>query len=86
MAVARETLRSWFYRPWFLATLAAALSATLLMTASLFLAMHQVEQRESQEMNAQASVSSPGLNSYSGSYAKASTIWKPSPCVAAMMK
>ncbi|MGB5827899.1 MAG: EAL domain-containing protein [Pseudomonas mandelii] len=53
MAVARETLRSWFYRPWFLATLAAALSATLLMTASLFLAMHQVEQRESQEMNAQ---------------------------------
>ena len=53
MAVARETLRSWFYRPWFLAMLAAALSATLLITGSLFVAMHQVEQNESQEMNAQ---------------------------------
>jgi sensor c-di-GMP phosphodiesterase-like protein len=53
MAAARETLRSWFYRPWFLAILAAALSATLLMTGSLFVAMHQVEQNESGEMNAQ---------------------------------
>ncbi|QAY83279.1 EAL domain-containing protein [Pseudomonas arsenicoxydans] len=53
MAVARETLRSWFYRPWFLAILAAALSATLLMAGSLFVAMHQVEQSESEEMNAQ---------------------------------
>ena len=53
MTAARERLRSWFYRPWFLATLAAALSATLLMTGSLFIAMHQVEYNESQEMNAQ---------------------------------
>jgi len=53
MAVARETLRRWFYRPWFLAILAAALSATLLMAGSLFVAMHQVEQDESREMNAQ---------------------------------
>lgn len=53
MTAARERLRSWFYRPWFLATLAAALSATLLMTGSLFIAMHQVEDNESQEMNAQ---------------------------------
>ena len=53
MAAARETLRSWFYRPWFLAILAAALSATLLMAGSLFVAMHQVEQNESEEMNAQ---------------------------------
>jgi sensor c-di-GMP phosphodiesterase-like protein len=53
MTAAREKLRSWFYRPWFLATLAAALSATLLMTGSLFIAMHQVEDNESQEMNAQ---------------------------------
>ncbi|MBN3863235.1 EAL domain-containing protein [Pseudomonas frederiksbergensis] len=53
MTAARERLRSWFYRPWFLATLAAALSATLLMTGSLFVAMHQVEDNESQEMNAQ---------------------------------
>lgn len=53
MTAARERLRSWFYRPWFLAALAAALSATLLMTGSLFVAMHQVEYNESQEMNAQ---------------------------------
>ncbi|PWK39100.1 sensor c-di-GMP phosphodiesterase-like protein [Pseudomonas sp. OV226] len=53
MAVARETLRSWFYRPWFLAMLAAVLSAAILMAGSLFVAMHQVEQSESEEMNAQ---------------------------------
>jgi sensor c-di-GMP phosphodiesterase-like protein len=53
MTAARERLRSWFYRPWFLAVLAAALGATLLMTGSLFVAMHQVEYNESQEMNAQ---------------------------------
>jgi sensor c-di-GMP phosphodiesterase-like protein len=53
MAAARETLRSWFYRPWFLAMLAAALSATLLMVGSLFVAINQVEQNESREMNAQ---------------------------------
>ncbi|MGF6111350.1 EAL domain-containing protein [Pseudomonas sp. ADAK2] len=53
MPAARERLRSWFYRPLFLAMLAAALSATLLMAGSLFIAMHQVEQNESREMNAQ---------------------------------
>jgi len=49
MTAARETLRSWFFRPWFLAMLAAALSATLLMAGSLYVAMHQVEQSESEE-------------------------------------
>ncbi|SEF03705.1 MULTISPECIES: EAL domain-containing protein [Pseudomonas] len=53
MTAARETLRSWFYRPWFLAMLAAALSSVLLLALSLFVAMHQIEQNESQEMNAQ---------------------------------
>lgn len=53
MPAARERLHSWFYRPWFLAMLATALSATLLTVGSLFVAMHQVEQNESQEMNAQ---------------------------------
>ncbi|MVV47227.1 EAL domain-containing protein [Pseudomonas sp. PB120] len=53
MTAARETLRSWFYRPWFLAMMAAVFSTTLLMAGSFFIAMHQVEQNESQEMNAQ---------------------------------
>jgi len=53
MTAARETLRSWFYRPWFLAMLAAVLSAGLLMAAFMFLAIHQVQQNESGEMNAQ---------------------------------
>lgn len=53
MPAARERLRSWFYRPWFLAMLAAVLSATLMMAGSLFVAVHQVEQNESLEMNAQ---------------------------------
>ncbi|MGH8385730.1 MAG: EAL domain-containing protein [Pseudomonas sp.] len=53
MPVARATFRSWFYRPWFLAMLAAVLSATLMMTGSYFVAIHQVKQHESSEMNAQ---------------------------------
>ncbi|KII30588.1 diguanylate phosphodiesterase [Pseudomonas fluorescens] len=53
MTAARVRIRSWFYRPWFLAMLAAALSASLLLAGSLFVAIHQVEQNESQEMNAQ---------------------------------
>lgn len=53
MPVARETLHSWFHRPWFLAMIAAALSATLLLLGSLGVALHQVQQRESNQMNAQ---------------------------------
>ncbi|MGE8099189.1 EAL domain-containing protein [Pseudomonas fluorescens] len=53
MAAASETLRSWFYRPWFLAMLAAALSAALLLAGSLGVALRQVQQRESEQMNAQ---------------------------------
>ncbi|MCA4961508.1 EAL domain-containing protein [Pseudomonas sp. Y24-6] len=53
MPPARETLRSWFYRPWFLATLAAVFSATLLLTGSLFVAVHHIDKNESEEMNAQ---------------------------------
>ena len=53
MTAARETFRSWFHRPWFLGLMSAVLSATLLMAGSLFVAIHQVEQNESEEMNAQ---------------------------------
>ncbi|MDR9751230.1 EAL domain-containing protein [Pseudomonas sp. SZMC_28357] len=53
MAAARETLRRLFYRPWFVAMLAAVFSACLLGAGSLVLAKHQVQQNESQEMNAQ---------------------------------
>lgn len=53
MPATREALRSWFYRPWLLAMLAAVLSAALLLMASLSVALHQVQQRESEQMNAQ---------------------------------
>jgi sensor c-di-GMP phosphodiesterase-like protein len=53
MPAARETLHSWLHRPWFLAMIAAALSATLLLLGSLGVALHQVQQRESKQMNAQ---------------------------------
>ncbi|VVO12832.1 EAL domain-containing protein [Pseudomonas fluorescens] len=53
MPAAREAIRSWFYRPWLLAMLAAVLSAALLLMGSLGVALHQVQQRESQQMNAQ---------------------------------
>lgn len=53
MPATREALRSWFYRPWLLAMLAAVLSAALLLMASLSVALHQVQQRESAQMNAQ---------------------------------
>lgn len=53
MPVARQTLRTWFHRPWLLATLAAVLSAAVLLLGSAGVAMHQVQQRESQQMNAQ---------------------------------
>ncbi|WP_339547141.1 EAL domain-containing protein [Pseudomonas sp. RA_35y_Pfl2_P32] len=53
MAAARETLRSWFYRPWSLAILAAALSVSLLLAGSLGVALRQVQLRESEQMNSQ---------------------------------
>jgi len=53
MPPVREPLRSWFHRPWVLATLAAVLSATLLLLASLGVATHQVQLHESEQMNAQ---------------------------------
>jgi len=53
MVATRATLRSWFYRPWFLAMIAAVLSASLLIAGGMFVAMRQIEQNESREMNAQ---------------------------------
>ncbi|PXX62026.1 sensor c-di-GMP phosphodiesterase, contains CSS-motif sensor and EAL domain [Pseudomonas sp. LAMO17WK12:I10] len=53
MPAAREPLRSWFYRPWLLAMCTAVLSAALLLAASLGIAMHEAQLRESEQMNAQ---------------------------------
>ncbi|AMB86180.1 diguanylate phosphodiesterase [Pseudomonas agarici] len=53
MPAARETLRSWFFRPWSLALLAALISAAVLLSASLVLVAHQVRRHESEQMNAQ---------------------------------
>ncbi len=46
-------LRQFFYRPWMLATLAALASAAVLLTASFAIALHQMKQSESAQMNAQ---------------------------------
>ena len=53
MTAARETLQSWLHRPLFLATMAAALSTVLLLAGSLFVVVQQIQQRESEQMNAQ---------------------------------
>ena len=53
MVATRATLRSWFYRPWFLAMIAAVFSVALLIAGGMFVAMRQIEQNESQEMNTQ---------------------------------
>src|SRR5476649_2239605 len=50
---ARQTLRSWFHRPWLLALLAALLSVALLLVGSLGVVVHQVRQQESEQMNVQ---------------------------------
>ena len=39
MVATRATLRSWFYRPGFLAMIAAVLSASLLFAGAMFVAM-----------------------------------------------
>ncbi|WP_367598548.1 EAL domain-containing protein [Pseudomonas fulva] len=46
-------LRQFFYRPWVLAALAAVASAALLLTASIGIALQQMKQSESEQMNAQ---------------------------------
>src|SRR3546814_11066689 len=53
MTPARETLQSWLHRPFFLAMMAAVLSTVLLLGASLFVVIQQIQQRESDQMNAQ---------------------------------
>jgi sensor c-di-GMP phosphodiesterase-like protein len=52
MASALRRFRSILYRPWFLATIAALASASILFAASFALIIHQVQQTESQQMNA----------------------------------
>lgn len=53
MTAARENLQSWLHRPLFLAMIAAALSTVLLLAGSLFVVVQQIQQRESDQMNAQ---------------------------------
>lgn len=52
MSSAFAALRSLLYRPWLLATLAATASATLLLLASMGVAMHQLQESERAQMNA----------------------------------
>ncbi len=49
MVATRATLRSWFYRPWFLAMIAAVFSVALLIAGGMFVAMRQIEQNESRK-------------------------------------
>ncbi|MGE8466370.1 putative membrane protein YjcC [compost metagenome] len=53
MSALITTLRQIFYRPWMLASLAALASAALLLTASIGIALQQMKQSESEQMNAQ---------------------------------
>ena len=53
MSALISTLRQIFYRPWMLASLAALASAALLLTASIGIALQQMKQSESEQMNAQ---------------------------------
>lgn len=53
MQAARDSLRHWLYRPWPLAVLAGLACASLLLLGSLGVLMHQEQQRESDQMNAQ---------------------------------
>ncbi|MBF8722317.1 EAL domain-containing protein [Pseudomonas guariconensis] len=52
MSAFLAALRQFFHRPWMLAGLAAFSSAVLLLTASLGVALQQVKQNESAQMNA----------------------------------
>ncbi|GAB1614470.1 EAL domain-containing protein [Pseudomonas kermanshahensis] len=53
MSALIATLRQIFYRPWMLASLAALASAALLLSASIGIALQQMKQSESEQMNAQ---------------------------------
>ncbi|MDZ3994434.1 EAL domain-containing protein [Pseudomonas sp. Teo4] len=53
MSALLTVLRQIFYRPWMLATLAALASGAVLLTASFGIALQQMKQSESAQMNAQ---------------------------------
>jgi len=53
MSALISALRQFFYRPWMLATLAALASAAVLLTASIGIALQQMKESESAQMNAQ---------------------------------
>ncbi len=53
MSALISVLRQFFYRPWMLASLAALASAAVLLTASIGIALQQMKESESAQMNAQ---------------------------------
>ena len=60
MSSALGLLRQIFYRPWMLATLAALASAALLLSASIGIALQQLKQSETEQMNAQGELFADG--------------------------
>ena len=73
MSAFLATLRQIFHRPWMLAGLAAFSSAIVLLAGSFGVALQQMKQNESAQMNARGERFWSALNRSSASCAKAWT-------------